>query len=275
MLITADGIELWVEEHGAPDGVPVLLLAGSDATTLRWPASLVDALVAAGARVVAYDHRDSGASTKIDPDVAYRLEDLATDALAVLDALGIARAHLVGYSMGGAVAQVLARRAASRVRSLALVATTPGLGDERLPFAADWFVDRMAARLFEPPPRDHEARVAWIVDLYRTLAGPRYPFDEVHQRALAEAELARAWHPESGHGVAAGAAPSRLDELGELAVPTLVVHGTADPVFALAHGEALAAGIPGARLVVVEGLGHEIPAGFGPELAALLLDFWG
>lgn len=274
MLIAANGVELWVEEHGPADGDVVLLLSGSDATTLRWPASLLDALVASGRRVVAYDHRDSGASTKVDPDAPYRLDDLAADALALLDALGVPRADVVGYSMGGAVAQVLARTVPARVRSLALVSTTPGLGDERLPFADDRFVEQMAERLFAPSPRTHDERVAWIVDLYRMLAGPRHPFDEAHQRALAEAELARAWYPESGHGLAVGAAPSRLDVLGEIAVPTLVVHGTADPVFALAHGEALAAGIPGARLVVVEGLGHEVPAAFGAELAALLVDFW-
>jgi pimeloyl-ACP methyl ester carboxylesterase len=271
MLIAANGVELWVEEHGAPTGVPVLLLSGSDATTLRWPASLLEGLVAGGARVIAYDHRDSGASTKIDPDLPYRLDDLAADACALLDALGLTGAHLVGYSMGGAVAQVVALTAPARVRSLTLVSTTPGLGDERLPFAADWFVERMAERLFAPPPRTPDDRVAWIVELYRMLAGPRFGFDESHQRALAAAELARTWYPESGHGVAVGAAPSRLDELGAVTAPTLVVHGTADPVFALAHGEALAAAVAGAQLVVVEGLGHEVPAGFGAELAALVL----
>lgn len=273
MLIAVNGVELWVERHaaGGANGTPVLLLAGSDATTLRWPAAFIDALVAAGHPVDAYDHRDSGASTKVDPDTPYALADLATDAVALLDALGVAEAHLVGYSMGGAVAQVVALDHPERVASLTLVASTPGLGDERLPFAADWFVERMAERLWNPPPRTDPERVAWIVDLYRMLAGLRYPFDEDAQRALAAAELARGWCPESGHGIAAGAAPSRLDRLREIGVPTLVVHGTADPVFALAHGEALAAGIPGARFEVVDELGHEVPAPFGAELATMVL----
>lgn len=272
MVIAVNGIELWVEAHGDPAGAPVLLLAGSDATTLRWPATLLDALVAAGLRVLTYDHRDSGGSTKIDPDVPYLLDDLAADAASLLDALGVEQAHLVGYSMGGAVAQVLALDHADRVASLTLLSTTPGLGDERLPFAADWFVERMADRLFTPAPRARDERVAWIVELYRMLAGRRFAFDESHQAALAAAELDRAWYPESGHGIAAGASPSRLDRLSEITVPTLVVHGTADPVFAPEHAVALHDGIPAARLVLVEDLGHEVPAPFGPDLAALIVD---
>jgi pimeloyl-ACP methyl ester carboxylesterase len=272
MLIAVNDIELWVEDHPAAvvaaDATPVLLLSGSDATTLRWPESLLEALTGAGHRVVAFDPRDCGASTKIDPDQPYQLDAMAADAVGVLDALGIAQAHVVGYSMGGAIAQVLALEVPERVRTLTLVATTPGLGDERLPFAADWFVERMAERLFAAPPRTDHDRIEWIVDLYRLLAGTRRPFDETGQRALAAAELARCWYPESGHGLAVGASPSRLDRLGEIRVPTLVVHGTADPVFAIEHGRALAEGIPDARFFTIDDLGHELPA---RELVGVLL----
>jgi pimeloyl-ACP methyl ester carboxylesterase len=168
-----------------------MLLSGSDASVLRWPHELVDALVAAGCRVVRFDTRDCGLSTKIGPDQPYRLADLAADALGVLDALGIDRAHVVGYSMGAAVAQLLALDHADRVRTLALVAGTPGASDDRLPEPDEWFVHRMAERLFEPPPREPDAQAAWLVDLYRLLAGTRYRFDEDAQRALAEAEVAR------------------------------------------------------------------------------------
>lgn len=271
MLIAVNGVELWVESRGPGDGTPVLLLGGSDATTMRWPDSFLGPLVAAGWRVIAYDHRDSGASTKIDPDSPYRLDVLAADACALLDALGIDAAHLVGYSMGGAVAQVIALDAPQRVCSLTLVATTPGLGDDRLPFAADWFVERMTERLFAPVPRGDGERVAWLVELYRLLAGPRFAFDEAGQRALAEAEIERAWYPESGHGIAVGSSPSRLDDLGGIVARTLVVHGTADPVFSPEHAEALARGIAGARLVMIDGLGHELPPAFGTELALFVL----
>ncbi len=271
-LVDVNGVELWVEDRTpAPEhGAPILLLSGSDATTLRWPPALIAALAGAGHRVVAFDHRDCGASTKIDPDTPYRLDTLAADACGVLDALGIERAHVVGYSMGGAVAQVMALRSPERVLTLTLVSTTPGLGDERLPFAADWFIERMTERLFAPPPRTDKDRIAWIVDLYRLLAGTRHPFDEDGQRVIARAELERCWYPESGHGVAVGASPSRLDDLEQINAPTLVVHGTADPVFAIEHGRALADRIPGACLVTVDDLGHEVPGAFGAELAALI-----
>ena len=126
----------------------------------------------------------------------------------------------------------------------------------------------MTERLFAAPPRTTDERIAWIVDLYRLLAGTRHPFDEEGQRALAAAELERCWYPESGHGLAVGASPSRLDRLGEIGAPTLVIHGSADPVFAPAHGRALAAGILDARLVTIDGLGHEVSA---QDLASLLL----
>jgi pimeloyl-ACP methyl ester carboxylesterase len=270
-LVPTNGVELWIEEDGDAAAPVVLLLGGADSSALRWPAGFVAALVDAGRRVVRVEHRDSGCSTKIDPDAPYRLEDLALDTVGVLDALGVDAADVVGYSMGGAVAQLLALDHAPRVRALVLLATTPGMGDDRLPFAADWFVERMSERLFAPPPRTDADRVAWTVDLYRLLAGERYPFDEAGQRDLAEAELARCWYPESGHGVASTASPSRLDRLDAVAAPTVVVHGSHDPVYTLAHGEALAAGIPGATLVVVEGLGHEVPAAFSADLAALVL----
>jgi pimeloyl-ACP methyl ester carboxylesterase len=270
-LVASNGIELWVELDGPDDGSPVVLLGGADASVLRWPSTLLRALEAAGRRVVRIEHRDSGLSTKIDPDQPYRLDALAADVVGVLEQLGIERADLVGYSMGGAVAQVVALDHPYLVGGLVVVASTPGAGDERLPPPADWFVDAMAHRLFAPPPRSFDDRVAWTAELYRLLAGPRFEFDEDAQRALAAAELTRAWVPESGHGIAAQSSPSRLDVLECISAPTVVVHGTDDPVYPPAHGEALAEGIPGARLVLVDGLGHEVPEGFGADLAMLVM----
>ena len=251
---------------GGPAPLPVLLVAGADAHCTSWTPALIEPLTALGHRVVRYDHRDSGLSTKVPADVGYTLEDLAADALTVMDAHGIDRAHVIGRSMGGMVGQVLALDHADRVATLTLVCSTPGLGDERLPMAADWLVDRMTERLFAEPPGTDAARASWIVEQGEWFAGPRYPAPTAERLAIAVAEVARCWYPESGHGVAVGASPSRLDRLDEIATPTLVVHGTADPVFSVEHALALAEGIRGAELWLVEELGHELPDGLVPEL---------
>lgn len=271
---TNGDVELYVEQAGPDEGEVVLLVGGADATAARWPDSLVAPLVEAGLRVVRFDHRDTGRSTLTDPDRPYRLEAMAADVVAVLDAVGAQRAHLVGYSLGGAIAQLLALGDdAGRVASLVLVATTPGLGDDRLPGPDDDFAQAVAQRWFDGPPRraDRDACVAWTVELYRLLAGTRFAFDDEAQRALAEAEHDWRWQPETGHGLAHTATPSRLDRLGEIRVPVTVVHGTADPVFGVEHAQALARGLADARLELVEALGHEIPAAFGPALAERVL----
>ncbi len=268
-------VELFAEAFGPPAGEPVLLISGADAQCTRWTPAIIDPLVETGHRVVRFDNRDSGLSTKLASDVGYTLDDLAGDALRVLDDLDIGDAHVVGRSMGGMVAQVLALEAPERVRSLVLLCTSPGLGDERLPPALDWLVDAMAERLFAPPPADRDARVSWVVDLDRLFAGFRYAFDVVAATRMAEAEVERCWYPESGHGPAVGASPSRLDRLGEIGAPTLVVHGTADPVFPVEHALALSGGIPGADLWLVEGLGHEVPDACLEDLMPRLLSHLG
>ena len=133
----------------------------------------------------------------------------------------------------------------------------------------------MSERLFAPPPVSHAERVAWVVELDRLFAGPRYPFDEASARSAAEIEVERCWYPESGHGPAVGASPSRLDRLGGVTVSTLVVHGTADPVFPVDHALALAEGIPDASLWLVEGLGHEVPDACLKDLLPRLLEHLG
>ena len=149
---------------------------------------------------------------------------------------------------------------------MTLACSTPGLGDERLPVAADWLLERMTERLFTGPPRDASDRVAWIVEQDEWFAGSRYAVPTASRLVIAVAEVARCWYPESGHGAAVGASPSRLDRLGGIGVPTLVVHGTADPVFSVEHAVALADGIPEAELWLVEDLGHELPDGLMRDL---------
>ena len=265
------GVSLWVDELGPPDGDVVVLLAGADSPGFRWTPALTEPLVAAGHRVLRYDHRDCGRSLRFGPSDAYLLDDLAADLVALLDARGIESAHLVGRSMGGMVAQVAALDHPARVRSLTLIGTTPGAGDERLPGPAADFVEAMTERLFAGPPADPSGQAAWIVELYRLLAGSLYPFETDLQQALAAAEVDTGWAAETGHGVAVHSSPSRLDRLADIAAPTLVVHGTADPVFPVEHGRALGVGIDGAVLIEVDGLGHEVPDAFVAELVPVLL----
>lgn len=264
-------VRLWVDSQGPDDGDAVLLVAGADSPGFRWTPAIVEPLVAAGHRVVRFDHRDCGRSTRFGADAAYRLDDLAVDAVGLLDQLGIDAAHVIGRSMGGMVGQVLALEHPDRVRSLTLFGSSPGAGDERLPGPDDDFVEAMTARLFAGPPTDAEACVAWILELDELLAGSLYPLDRARQRALAEAEVATGWAAETGHGVAVHASPSRIDRLGEITAPTLVVHGSADAVFAPEHGRALATGIDGAVLIEVDGLGHEVPDALLEELMPVLL----
>jgi pimeloyl-ACP methyl ester carboxylesterase len=264
-------VELHVEAFGPVDGEPVLLLSGADAQCTRWTPAFVDPLVGAGHRVVRFDNRDCGLSTKLPSDVGYTLDDLAADACRVLDGEGIDAAHLVGRSMGGMVAQVMALDHPDRVRSLTLLCSTPGLGDDRLPPPEDRLIDEMTERLFAAPPSDHVGKVAWLVALDQLFIGRRYPFDEAAAVLVADADVTRCWFPETGHGPAVNSSPSRLDRLGDIGARTLVVHGTADPVFPVEHGIALADGIPGADLWLVEGLGHEVPDACLPELLPKVL----
>ena len=201
---------------GWDEVLPVLLVPGADSHCTRWMPALIEPLQALGHRVVRYDHRDSGLSSKVPSDVGYTLDDLADDALAVMEAHGVERAHVIGRSMGGMVGQVLALHHADRVATLTLACSTPGLGDERLPVAADWLLERMTERLFTGPPSGEADRAAWIVEQDEWFAGPRYAVSTASRLVIAVSEVARCWYPESGHGAAVGglafpAGPSRGD----------------------------------------------------------------
>ncbi len=269
-LVRVGDIDLWVDVDGPEDGDVVVLLAGADTPGFRWTRALVDRLIGDGYRVVRFDHRDCGRSTRLGSSDAYLLDDLAADVVGLLDELGIATAHLVGRSMGGMIAQVMALDHPRRVRSLSLFGTTPGVGDERLPGPDEDFVEKMTFRLFEGPPRSAEDQVAWIVQLAQLMNGELYPLDVESETELAAAEVATGWAVETGHGVAAFSSKSRLDRLAEVVAPTLVVHGSADVVLPIAHGRALAEGIPGAVYIEVDGLGHEVPDALVAEMWPVL-----
>lgn len=270
-LIDVGPVELWVDDVGPDSGDPVVLLAGADTPGFRWAPSFVDQLVAAGHHVIRYDHRDCGRSTPLGPEAGYLLDDLASDVVGLLDRLTIGSAHLVGRAMGGMVAQVMGLEHADRVASLTLLSTTAGVDDERLPGPDEGFVDKMMRRLYAGPPDDHAGRIQWLVELAESMAGTAYRLDLEAEVVLADAQLRTGWSPNSGHGGAAFGSPSRLERLGEIQHPTMVVHGTADPVLPIEHGKALALGIDGAVYIEVEQLGHEAPAAFLEELTPSLL----
>jgi pimeloyl-ACP methyl ester carboxylesterase len=272
-MIEADGVELCTEAFGDPADPPVLLVMGIGASMLWWDEGFCRALADGGRFVIRYDHRDTGRSVTSEPGRPdYTGADLVADALRVLDAYGLRAAHLVGVSAGGAFAQRLALDSPDRVLSLTLISTSPATAVAReLPpptgafgaFASSAAVDWS----------DRESVVEYLVGYSGLLAGER-PFDEAAARDLVrrDVERARDFSAAQNHDLLSEGEPPSDALLASLRVPALVIHGTADPMFPIAHGEALAAEIPGARLLRLDGAGHGIDPADAPAIAAAILD---
>jgi pimeloyl-ACP methyl ester carboxylesterase len=244
---------------------PLLLVNGFTSQMIRWPDGLCQQLIDRDFRPVAYDNRDVGLSTKTAPGAPdYTLSDMAADGMAVLDALGIERAHVAGTSMGGMIVQVMAIEHPERVASLCSIMSTTG--DRSVGGASD---EAMAA-LRTPPPADRAGYVEHAVVSGRLVSGTQ--FDEAAARELAAASYDRSFHPDGAlrQMAAIMAAPDRTEALRRLDVPTLVVHGRLDPLIRLDGGEATAAAVPGAELVVFDEMGHDLPESMWPELVARL-----
>lgn len=256
-------VSLCVEAVGHVEDSPILLLGAATWSMDWWEDDLCRQLAGAGRFVVRYDQRDTGASTSYPPGAPdYTGSDLVADALTVMDHFGLRQAHLVGLSMGGGLAQRMATEHPDRVASLTLVASSPVDGStEDLPGPTDELLDVLARPAPEPDWSDREAVVTHVVEGERPFAGPG-TFDEERLRRLAgkvfdrttdmAASLTNHFLLEDGDGL--GADPDRRS-----AAPRLVLHGTADPLFPLAHGHALAAAVPGSRLVELDGMGHQLP----------------
>lgn len=275
-IARARGAELCVEVFGEPSDPAILLIQGAASAMDWWEDELCGRLAADARFVIRYDHRDTGRSTGYPPGApGYTGRDLVDDALAVLDAVGVARAHIVGLSMGGALAQVIALDHPDRVRSLTLIATSP-VGPlppgTALPTMTDELAATFAAGGAEPDWSDRAAVVEHLVDAFRPYAGSG-PFDEAGLRAVAERVVDRS-HSLASAGnhfvVEPGAEPTRA--LGDLDVPTLVVHGDEDPLFPLEHGRALSGLIPGATLLVLTRAGHELPRSAWDTFVPAVLD---
>ena len=275
--VNANGLDLYYESHGPESAEPILLIMGLGAQMSRWSPDMIAALTAAGHRVIAYDNRDVGLSEKLEdagapdmhavaiamrdgtrPPVAYTLEHMAADAAGLLDALGIERAHIVGASMGGMIAQLVAADYPQKTLSLTSIMSTTG--NQALPRATP----EALARLNTPAPdptKDLDGFLASAVAGAKVMAGS-YPVDEAKVRESSLNDFRRCYYPVGFQRQYAGvvASPDRRPKLKTITAPTVVIHGDADPLVPLAGGVDTAENIPGAELIVVPGVGHEMPA---------------
>jgi pimeloyl-ACP methyl ester carboxylesterase len=271
-------IEIAYETFGAPDDPPLLLIMGLGTQMLGWPDGFCRALEARGLYVIRFDNRDAGLSTHLHdapaPDVmaavagdtrsaSYTLTDMAADAAGLLDALGLPSAHVAGASLGGMVAQTLAIEHPRRVRSLTSIMSTTGDRRVGVPSQAG------AAALMAPPARDRDGAIERALSSARAIGSPGFPLDEEAVRDRASRSFDRAFDPPgvARQLVAVLASPDRTPRLHQLNVPTLVIHGADDALIDVSGGRATAAAIPAAELVIIEGMGHDLPRALWPELA--------
>ncbi len=277
-----DDLEIEYDTFGDVNARPLLLIMGLGAQMILWDEPFCEDLAHRGHFVVRFDNRDVGLSSKLDhlgaPDpfdvmvrimarapfeIPYTLEDMARDAFGVLDVLGLSSAHVVGASLGGMIAQTMAILEPGRVRSLTSMLSSTG--DPSLPPARA----EAAAALLTPRPPDREGNIERVVNLFRTIGSPGFPFDEEGIRERERRSYDRGHHPEGAlrQLVALLTATSRRDALQRLRIPALVVHGDADPLVPLEAGLDTARSISGAELLVIEGMGHDLPRPAWPRIA--------
>jgi pimeloyl-ACP methyl ester carboxylesterase len=252
----ANGIQIEYETFGDPSARPLLLIGGLSDQLIHWDDNLCADLAARGHYVIRYDTRDAGLSTKFDKSSPpYSLDDMAYDAVGLLDALAIRKAHICGASMGGMIAQTIAIRHPTRVLSLISIYSATGNRDLPPPKPG------MKELLLAPAPREREAHIEHMVSVFKAMAGRGFPFDEVWTRTITARAYDRSFFPE---GIARQLAaimtqPDRRKALASVTAPTLVIHGTDDPVAPVEAGIDTAEAIPGAQLMLIEGMGHDLP----------------
>ncbi len=259
-MISAGDVRLATESFGKSSDPAVLLIMGAMASSAWWPDGFCRQLVLQGRRVIRYDQRDTGASTSYAPGtIEYSVEDLADDAVAVLDGYGVSRAHLVGMSLGGFLVQLVALKQPGRVMTLTLIASERFADtDPDLPqMSPDIVAYHAAAASLDWSDRD--AVLDYQVGAWRLLSGPAHEFDEAHIRALASADFDRTPNPLTpfNHALLSGG-EQWYGRLTEITQPTLIIHGTDDPVLPYAHALALERDRPNAKLLTLPGTGHEL-----------------
>ena len=275
-ITNVNGIEIAYETIGSPSDRPLLLIMGLGGQMIWWDDEFCEQLVAAGFFVIRFDNRDSGRSHDIGSPPrairtalrlakpAYTLDDMAADAAGVLDAAGLESAHVVGLSMGSMIAQTLALQRRQRVRSLVSMLGTTGRLTAGLPQKL-----LLVASLFRPEGSSERAAfIEQSVTMLRMLALSRAPFDEASARRVIERTADRGIRPQGTRRQLAAIVvqPDRTKALRTLSIPALVVHGTADRLMGISGGRATAAAIPGARMLEVEGMGHDLPRFAWPEI---------
>jgi pimeloyl-ACP methyl ester carboxylesterase len=258
-MIEANGVELCAEAFGDRADPPILLIMGIGASMLWWEEGFCRMLADAGRFVIRYDHRDTGRSVSYEPGrPEYTGADLTADAAGVLDGFGISAAHLVGVSAGGGIAQEVALDFTDRVLSLTLISTSPATrGDRDLPPPTPEFSRFVVTAVVDWS--NPNSVIDYLVDYWRVLAGGERAFNEGRLRELVrrDVERARDFAAVQNHDLMSHGEGSPTP-LSSITAPTLVIHGTADPMFPLEHGRALAEEIPGAGLLTLEGAGHGV-----------------
>jgi pimeloyl-ACP methyl ester carboxylesterase len=285
----ANGIDIEYETLGDRSHPAMLMIMGLGAQLVHWPDTFCQGLAERGFHVVRFDNRDSGLSTKFTSagrpdlsavvtqvmmgqraDVPYRLDDMAADAVGLIDALGIAKAHMIGASMGGSIAQLVAFHHPARTRSLVSMMSTSGRPELG---AAEREVVKVI--LGRPPPDDREALIRHILRVRQAIGSPRHPESEAEHRALVERALVRAYNPDGNDRQYAAVIASghRVELLAKVRVPTLVLHGEDDPLLPQDHARDTAMLVPGAEIEVYPGWGHDIPKGMIPTLVERIAVF--
>lgn len=279
--VTANGMQIEYETFGDRRSPTLLLIAGNGAQLIFWDEPLCQMFVDAGLHVIRFDNRDAGLSTKFEeagvPDMmasikaamegkpitaAYTLEDMADDAIGLLDSLGIAKAHICGLSMGGMIAQVVAYRHPEQVLSLTCIMSCTG--NPEMPHGKP----EALAAVVAPPPKEREAFIEHNLAVWRQIWSPGYPFEEERARTFMEASYARAQYPQgmARQNMAILANGDRRPSLATITAPTLVIHGADDPLIPVEAGRDTARSIPDARLCIIDGMGHDLPTGVWPTV---------
>ncbi|MEN8780161.1 MAG: alpha/beta hydrolase [Desulfobacterales bacterium] len=279
----ANGIDIAYQTFGNKDASPLILIMGLGSQMVLWDGEFCRKLAAGGYRVIRFDNRDIGLSTKLDwmqvpdttavaaalqrgevPALPYTLEDMAADTAVLLTALGYDKAHIVGESMGGMIGQIMAINLPERLLSLTSIMSSTG--NPFLPPPSPEVLEI----LYTPFPTDHDGFVESFVRTFKILSGAAMPLSEALARKWAEQSYKRGLNPAgvARQFAAIMAAGDRTEKLKSISIPTLVIHGDVDPLLPVECGLATAAAIPGSRLKIIQGMGHALPEAVWPQIVA-------